>query len=84
MSKREEIRKKRQQAARQQQLLVIGAVTVAVVVVAGLLVWPNIQASMQPVGTVVAPEAVNYPQPDGKNLGPKDAKVVVKEFSDFK
>lgn len=84
MSKREELRVKRQKAARQQQLLLIGAVAVGVLVVGGLLVWPSIVANVQPAGTVVAPSAEDFPQADGKNLGPKDAKAVVQEFSDFK
>lgn len=84
MSKREELRRKRQNAARQQQMIIIGAVAVAVVAIAGLLVGPTLMANLQPVGTVVAPAAEEFPQADGKNLGPQDAKVVVQEFSDFK
>ena len=84
MSKREELRRKRQDAARRQQILVIGVVAVAAVIVAGLLTGPTLLASLQPVGTVVAPTAEDYPQAEGKNMGPQDAQVVVQEFSDFK
>lgn len=79
MSKREEIRKKRQQEARQQQLLLIGVVAVVAVIVAGIIIWPNIQ----PVADIVVPVAEEFPQADGKALGPQDARAVIQEFSDF-
>jgi hypothetical protein len=80
MSKREELRKKRQKAAQRQQLTVIGVVAAAAIVVSGILIWPSIA----PAGDIVVPEPKSYPQVDGKALGPKDAKVVIQEFSDFR
>ena len=80
MSKREELRKKRQQAARRQQLTILGVVAVAAIVVAGILIWPNIA----PLGEITIPEPKDYPLADGKALGAKEARVVIREFSDFR
>lgn len=80
MSKREEIRKKRQTAVRQQQFIVVGVVALAAIVVAGILIWPN----LQPVGAIVTAEPEEFPFADGSAMGPKDARVVIQEFSDFK
>lgn len=79
MSKREELRKKRQQETRRQQVTIIGVVAVVAVIIAGLLIIPN----LTPADEVIVPAAENFPQPDGKALGPKDAKVIIQEFSDF-
>lgn len=80
MSKREELRKKRQRATRRQQLTLIGVVAVAALVVAGILIWPN----LAPLGEIVIPAPKDYPLAERKALGSKDAKVVVREFSDFR
>lgn len=79
MSKREELRKKRQQEARRQQITIIGVVAVVAVIIAGLLIIPN----LRPADEVIVPAVENFPSPDGKALGPKDAKVIVQEFADF-
>jgi len=79
MSKREELRKKRQTEARRRQLTIIGVVAVVAVIVAGLLIIPN----LRPADEVIVPVSENYPQANGKALGPQGAKVIVQLFSDF-
>lgn len=79
VKKRKELRQKRQSEARRQQLTIIGVVAVLAVVVAGVLIVPN----LRPADEVIVPTAEEFPLPDGKALGPKDAKAIVQEFSDF-
>lgn len=79
MSKREELRRKRQQEARQRQLIVIAGVALVAVVAVGFLVYQN----TRPIGEITAIEKETWPFADGKALGPKDARVVIQEFSDF-
>ena len=79
MSKREELRKKRQSQTRRQQLTIIGVVAVVAVIVAGLLIIPN----LRPADEVIVPAEENFPLADGRALGPRDAKAIVQEFSDF-
>lgn len=78
-TKREELRKKRQQEAQRQRLTIIGIVAAVAIVIAGVIIIPN----LRPADEVIVPVAEDFPFPDGKALGPKDAKVLVQEFSDF-
>ena len=86
MSKREEIRKRRQQQARRTQLTIVAGIVVVAVAVVGYIAYQNYQTSLEnsrPVGAFVTPEPETWPFADGKALGPADAKVLIKEFSDF-
>jgi hypothetical protein len=78
-TKREELRKKRQLEATRQRLTVIGVVAIIALIVAGLLIIPNLTLPDE----VIVPAVEDFPQADGKALGPKDAKAIIQEFSDF-
>ncbi|MBM4422526.1 MAG: hypothetical protein FJ030_03930 [Chloroflexi bacterium] len=79
MSKREELRRKRQQEARQRRWMVIAGVALVAVAAAGFLVYQN----TRPIGEITTIEKETWPMAEGKALGPKDARVVILEFSDF-
>ncbi|MDW8325083.1 MAG: hypothetical protein RMK99_00830 [Anaerolineales bacterium] len=83
MSKREELRKRRQRQQRRNQLITIGAVTAVVLLFAAVLIGPRLIQDMQPVGEIITPPEADYSLADGKALGPRDARVVIQEFSDF-
>ncbi|MCS6909031.1 MAG: hypothetical protein NZM11_00440 [Anaerolineales bacterium] len=83
MSKREELRKRRQQQQRRRQMVAVGAVTVVVLLVVAVLIGPRLIQDMQPVGEIITPPEADYSLADGKALGPRDARVVIQEFSDF-
>ncbi len=85
MTRREQLRNKRAAQQRQQNYTIYGILAVAALAVAGLLAWPSIAAQITPLSAAIAPAAITYKAElvDGKNYGPKDAKVVVREFADF-
>ncbi len=83
MSKREELRKRRQQQQRRNQMIMLGAVTIVVVLVAAVLIVPRLIQDAQPVGEILTPAEADYSMADGKALGPRDARVIIQEFSDF-
>lgn len=60
---------------------IIGGVVVLSIVAVLVLIRANQPAA--PVGEIVTVPAQEWPQPDGKALGPADAKVVLKEYADF-
>ena len=80
MSKREELRKRRQQQALRQRLIGIAAVVALAFGATGFMIFQN----TRPIGEFVT--ITPTPRPayaDGKALGPKDAPVLIEEFSDF-
>lgn len=66
---------------RNRNLLIIGGIVLAALLVVILLVTQN----RQPVaaGSFVTIEPKEYPMESGKALGPEDAPVVIRDFSDF-
>jgi hypothetical protein len=83
MSKREELRKRRERESRRRQILTLSGVAVFVLLVAAVLIGPRLIQDMQPVGEIITPPETDYLLADGKALGPRDARVVIQEFSDF-
>ncbi len=85
MTRREQIRNKRARQDRQQNFTIIGILIVAALVIVGILMWPSIRDAVTPPSPVIEPAAVTYSPElvDGKNYGPADAKVVVREYADF-
>ncbi|MDR3572734.1 MAG: thioredoxin domain-containing protein [Anaerolineaceae bacterium] len=79
MSKREEMKAKRIKAQRTQNFVTIAIIAVAAILIIGIIVYPY----LKPVGTIVVPTPVNYPQPDKNNLGNPNAPVKVEAFEDF-
>jgi protein-disulfide isomerase len=75
-------REQAQRKARQTRMI---AIIAGVVVVAALAVIIMVFANQPeaPVGAFATVEPGDWPQADGKALGPADAKVVVTEFADF-
>lgn len=80
-SKRKAYQQRRRQETRRRNLLIIGGVVLVAVLAVVLLVTQN----DQPVaaGSFVTVEPKEWPQADGKALGPADAPVVIRDFSDF-
>ncbi len=85
MTRREIIRNKRAKQARQDSLTVYGILGVAALLVIGILAWPSIRNLVTPATPLKQPAANTYTPAlvDGKNYGPKDAKVIVREYADF-
>lgn len=84
MSKREELRKRREREWRRRQMLILGGVAAFVLLVAAVLIVPRLIQDMQPVGEMITPPEADYALADGKALGPRDARVIIQEFSDFR
>jgi protein-disulfide isomerase len=78
-SKRAEIRAKNRQKEITQRNLVIALVALFAIVVTFLIVWPK----LKPVGEIVMPTLVSYPNPDKNALGDPNAPVRIDEYSDF-
>jgi protein-disulfide isomerase len=78
-SKRQEIREKRMRQQKVQRLGVIGLVSVGVLFLAAAIIYPQVK----PIGTVVTPEAVSRPNPQGNAIGDPNAPIKIEEFSDF-
>jgi protein-disulfide isomerase len=74
-------RKKGKQSETKNGLLIIGIIAIIAVAAVIALVLSNRPAVDVGEFATVAPQT--WPQPDGKALGPADAKVVIKEFSDY-
>lgn len=72
---------RRREENRRRNLMIIGGVVLVAVLAVILLVTQN----DQPVtaGSFVTVEPKEWPQADGKALGPADAPVVIRDFSDF-
>lgn len=85
MTRREQIRNKRAQQQRQSNYTILGIGAVAVLAIVAIFAWPYIRDAVTPAAPVTEPAAVTYKPEliDGKNYGPKDAKVVVIEYADF-
>ncbi len=85
MSRREQIRTRRAQEQRKQNLTIVGILAIAAVLIVGILFWQDIRDAIMPQEPVVQPLAMTIDPEmiDGKNYGPEDAKVVVREFADF-
>jgi protein-disulfide isomerase len=84
MPNKNTVRQKRRQAQQQKQkrgLFIIGGVVLLAVVAVAVLIFSNNTPVAE--GSYVTVEPKEWPQADGKALGPADAPVVVREFSDF-
>jgi protein-disulfide isomerase len=79
MSKREERRQLRQQKTRQKQAMLISAIVLVAVSVVGILIYQT----SRPIGEWVTVTKESFPYADGKVVGPTDAPVVIRVFSDF-
>jgi len=64
-------------------MIMLGAVTLVVLLAAAVLIVPRLIQDAQPVGEILTPAETDYSMADGKALGPRDARVVIQEFSDF-
>ena len=85
MTRREQIRNKRAHQERRQNLTIVAILVVAALAIAGILLWPSIRDAVTPPSPITQPAAIAY-RPElvkGKNYGPQDAKVVVREYGDF-
>ena len=90
MSKAQEIRQRRREArTRQNQRRMLGGVALVAIAIAAFLIYQGMQVAQQqaenakPVGDFVTVEKEDFPLADGKSLGNPEARVVIKEFSDF-
>jgi len=83
MSKREELREKnrKKQAAQRTLLIVLGVAVV--LIVTGLLIYPSIQQSMQPIGDIKTVTPITRANEKGLVIGPDNAPVKIIEFADF-
>lgn len=85
MKRRDQIRHKRARQERQQNLTILAILAVAALAIAGILLWPQIRDAATPPNPITQPAPVAY-KPElvsGKDYGPRDAKVVVREYGDF-
>ena len=85
MKRREQIRNKRAHQERRQNLTIISILAVAALAIAGILLWPSLRDAVTPPSPITQPAAITY-KPElvsGKDYGPRDAKVVVREYGDF-
>lgn len=85
MKRREEIRHKRARQERRQNLTIVAILSVAALAIAGILLWPSIRDAVTPPSPLIPPAPVAYKLElvKGKDYGPGDAKVVVREYGDF-
>jgi protein-disulfide isomerase len=76
---------RRQQALRKtRQVRMLSMIAgIAVVAIIAVIVMINANRPEAPVGEIITVEPGDWPQADGKSLGPADAKVVVTEYADF-
>ena len=81
MSRKRTSKLQRRSPARRQGLFIILGVAALAVIAVIVLISQNAQPAV--VGGFNTVEKQDWPQPDGKTLGPADAPVVVREFSDF-
>ncbi len=83
MSKRQELKQQRRKRQQQQRLIFIAAVGVIVLALVALIVVPQLQASMAPVGPIT--QITPYPRPDAKGTtaGNPTAPVKMDLFEDF-
>jgi hypothetical protein len=79
MSKREELRKKRQAQTRRTQMMVMGGIVLIAIAVTSYLIYQN----TRPIGEINVIAKETWPEANGKVLGSPEAKVLIKEFSDF-
>lgn len=72
---------RRREQVKRRNLMIIGGIVLVAIIAVVLLVTQN----DQPVtaGSFVTVEPKEWPQPNGKALGPEDAAVVIRDFSDF-
>ena len=85
MTRREQIRNKRAQQERQQNFTIVAILGGAALLIVAMLLWPSIRDSVTPADPVKQPATVSYTPElvDGKNYGPANAKVIVREYADF-
>lgn len=83
MSKREMLRERRHREQQRRRLFLIGGIAVIVIILAAILIIPNVLASSQPVGSIVAITPAAYPQANGLSMGDPNAPVKVVEYSDY-
>lgn len=82
MSRKKVSSPRRKKPARNKNLFIIGGVVVVAVIAVIVLVSLNARPTVYS-GDFVKVEKKEWPMADGKALGPADASVVVREFSDF-
>lgn len=82
-SKRQIIREQRAKRQRQQRLVAILAVSAGAILIAGLLIIPQLQRALAPVGEIIEITPVERPMVDGAALGDPNAPVLIEVWEDF-
>jgi protein-disulfide isomerase len=81
-SLKQQRREEAQRKARRTRILSIIA-GVSLVAIIAVVILINANRPSAPVGEITTVEPGNWPEANGKSLGPADASVVVTEFADF-
>ena len=75
--------RRQQEQARRRRLIAVAVVIGLSVLVAAVIIFQSLAAAPNPNGALATVANADYPQANGKALGPADAPVVVMEFADF-
>lgn len=82
-SRRQIIREQRMKRQRRQRLVAILAVSIGAVLIAALLIVPQLQRALAPVGEIVQITPEERPMVDGTALGDPNAPVLIEVWEDF-